>query len=254
MRAIVRGVSDSYEKALASFFGSGPTDLEEAKQQHLAYVSKLRELGLKVKEIDSHPDYPDCCFVEDHAIVAGDSALITNAGHDSRLGEKGAIIEALDNDLKLDFMIPDGRMDGGDVFQLGNKFLVGHSSRTNRQGIQNLKEFVEFRGFDLHVLEVPKNSLHLISVCTSPLPGALLVPEGWFKLSDFPQGIEILLVPSEEAYGANVISFGKEVMVSKGYETTSEILLSKGLNLHYMEMSQFRAGDGSLTCLSVIYE
>ena len=40
-------VSDSYEKALASFFGSGPTDLEEAKQQHLVYVSKLRELGLK---------------------------------------------------------------------------------------------------------------------------------------------------------------------------------------------------------------
>jgi len=254
MRAIVRGVSDSYDKALASFFGSGPTDLEEAKQQHLAYVSKLRELGLKVKKIDSHPDYPDCCFVEDHAIVAGDSALITNAGHDSRLGEKDAIIEVLDNDLKLEFMVPGGRMDGGDVFQFGDKFLVGHSSRTNREGIQNLKEFVEFRGFDLHVIEVPKNSLHLISVCTSPLPGALLVPEGWFKLSDFPQGIEILSVPSEEAYGANVISFGKDVMVSKGYEKTSEILLGKGLNLHYMEMSQFRAGDGSLTCLSVIYE
>ena len=254
MRAIVRGVSDSYDKALASFFGSGPTDLEEAKQQHLAYVSKLRELGLSVKKIDSHPDYPDCCFVEDHAIVAGDSALITNAGHDSRLGEKEAVIEALEGDLNLEYMASGGRMDGGDVLQFGNKFLVGHSSRTNREGIQNLKEFVVFRGFDLHVIEVPKNSLHLISVCTSPLPGALLVPEGWFKLSDFPQGIEILSVPSEEAYGANVISFGKDVMVSKGYEKTSEILLGKGLNLHHMEMSQFRAGDGSLTCLSVIYE
>ena len=142
----------------------------------------------------------------------------------------------------------------GDVFQFGNKFLVGHSSRTNNRGIQNLKDFVEFRGFDLHVIEVPKRSLHLISVCTSPMPDVLLAPEGWFTPSDFPDDTEILLVPNEEAYGANVISFGKEVMVSKGYDITSKILIDKGLNLHYMEMSQFRAGDGSLTCLSVIYE
>lgn len=254
MRAIVRGVSDSYEKALASYFGTGPTDLEEARKQHSAYVLKLRELGLTVKELDSHSDYPDCCFVEDHAIVAGDSALITNAGHDSRLGEKTAIVEALEDDLNLEFMNSGGRMDGGDVFQFGNKFLVGHSSRTNNRGIQNLKDFVEFRGFDLHVIEVPKRSLHLISVCTSPMPDVLLAPEGWFKSSDFPDSTELLLVPNEEAYGANVISFGKEVMVSKGYDQTSKILIDKGLNLHYMEMSQFRAGDGSLTCLSVIYE
>tara|TARA_B110000438_G_scaffold143056_1_gene137936 strand:- start:3513 stop:4277 length:765 start_codon:yes stop_codon:yes gene_type:complete len=254
VRAIVRGVSKSYEKALASFFGKGPTDLEEAKEQHLAYVLKLRELGLTVRELDSHPDYPDCCFVEDHAIVAGDSALITNAGHDSRLGERQAIVEALEGDLKLELMNPGGRMDGGDVFQFGDKFLVGHSGRTNREGIQNLKDFVEFRGFDLHVIEVPKKSLHLISVCTSPMPGTLIAPEGWFKSTDFPEGIEIILVPSDEAYGANVISFGNDIMVSKGYEKTSQLLIEKGLNLHHMDMSQFRAGDGSLTCLSVIYE
>ncbi len=34
MRAIVRGISESYEKALASYFGSGPTDVDEAKLQH----------------------------------------------------------------------------------------------------------------------------------------------------------------------------------------------------------------------------
>ena len=59
MRAIVRGVSDSFENALASYFGNGPTSLDEAKSQHLAYVSKLKELGLSVKEIESHTDYPD---------------------------------------------------------------------------------------------------------------------------------------------------------------------------------------------------
>ena len=51
MKAIVRGVSASFENALASYFGYGPTSLDEAKSQHLAYVSKLKELGLSVKEI-----------------------------------------------------------------------------------------------------------------------------------------------------------------------------------------------------------
>ena len=99
MRAIVRGVSDSFENALASYFGNGPTSLDEARLQHVAYVSKLKEFGLSVKEIESHTDYPDCCFVEDHAVVVGDSALITNAGHDTRLGEKAAVQTALSEDL-----------------------------------------------------------------------------------------------------------------------------------------------------------
>jgi dimethylargininase len=254
MRAIVRGVSESFEKALASYFGDGPTNLDEARLQHFTYVSKLKEFGLSVKEIESHPDYPDCCFVEDHAVIAGDSALITNAGHDTRLGEKEAVQTALGEDLILEFMPPEARMDGGDVLQFGNKFLVGHSSRTNKKAIEHLRTFVESRGFGLHVIEVPKQSLHLISICTSPMAGVLLAPEGWFSPSDFPDDSEILWVPSEEAYGANVLPFGENVMVAEGYTYVTGILEQKGLILHQIPMSQFRAADGSLTCLSILYE
>tara|TARA_B100001250_G_scaffold64397_1_gene50802 strand:- start:1475 stop:2239 length:765 start_codon:yes stop_codon:yes gene_type:complete len=254
MKAIVRGISDSFEKALASYFGKGPTDVEEARNQHSAYVSKLREFGISVKEIPSHPDYPDCCFVEDHAIVAGDSALITNAGHDTRLGEKKDVEEALSSDLILEYMDSSARMDGGDVLKFGDTFLVGHSTRTNKGGIECLKTFVESRGYSLHVVPVPVNSLHLISICTSPMPGVLLAPEGWLSPSLFPDDLEILWVPSEEAYAANVLPFDDNVMLARGYDATSKLLTEKGLNLHHMDMSQFRAADGSLTCLSVIYD
>ena len=254
MRAIVREISESYEKALASYFGSGPTDVNEAKLQHSVYVSKLKELGLSVKELPSDSAYPDCCFVEDHAVIAGDSVLITNAGHDTRVGEKAVVQEALGEDLNLHFMPSEARMDGGDVLQFGNKFLVGHSSRTNKKAIECLRVFVESRGFDLHVIEVPKQSLHLISICTSPMPGVLLAPKGWFSQSDFPDDSEILWVPNEEAYGANVLPFGVNVMVAEGYAGVTEILEEKGLILHQMQMSQFRAADGSLTCLSLLYE
>ena len=102
MKAIVRKVSSSFEKALAKYFGSGPTSLSESVKQHDAYVDKLVEFGVSVNVIDSNPDYPDCCFVEDHAIVAGDSALLTNAGHDSRLGERQEVEDALNIDLNLE--------------------------------------------------------------------------------------------------------------------------------------------------------
>ena len=52
MRAIVRGIPSSYEKGLAEYFGTGPTDIEEARSQHKSYVAKLRELGVTVKEIE----------------------------------------------------------------------------------------------------------------------------------------------------------------------------------------------------------
>ena len=254
MRAIVRGVSSSYANALAKYFGTGPTSLDEARSQHSAYVRKLQELGVDVKEIEAHEDYPDCCFVEDHAVVAGDSALITNVGHDSRIGEREAVQRTLGEDLDLVLMDSDGRMDGGDVLHFGDQFLVGHSKRTNKAGINCLKEFVEYRGFTLHVVEVPSNSLHLISICTSPSPGVLLVPDGWFQRSDFPPDSDILWIPNEEAYAANVMPFGSDVLVAAGYPQTSKLLEDRGLNLHLMEMSQFRAADGSLTCLSVLYK
>ena len=101
MRAIVRKVSSSFDQALAKYFGSGPTSLKEAFEQHETYVKKLSDFGVSVKVIPSDPEYPDCCFVEDHAIVAGDSVLMTNAGHDSRLGERNEVESALSEDLNL---------------------------------------------------------------------------------------------------------------------------------------------------------
>ena len=151
-------------------------------------------------------------------------------------------------------MPSEARMDGGDVLHFGDKFLVGHSSRTNKKAIEYLRKFLEKRGFDLHVIEVPQNSLHLISICTSPMPGTLLAPEGWFTLSDFPSDAEVLWIPSNEAYGANVLPFENNVIVAQGYPTINTILEERNLVLHPIDMSQFRAADGSLTCLSLLYD
>ena len=93
MRAIVRGVPSSYGTALAKYFGTGPTDIEEARNQHSSYVSKLKEFGVSIKEIETDNDYPDCCFVEDTAVMIDGKALISNLGAPSRVGEEAAVAE-----------------------------------------------------------------------------------------------------------------------------------------------------------------
>ena len=81
-----------------------------------------------------------------------------------------------------------------------------------------------------------------------------MVPRGWFIESDFPSEAEIIWIPKEEAYAANVLPFGDKVMMAEGYESTLKILQDLGLETHEMDMSQFREADGSLTCLSVLYD
>jgi len=34
-RAIVRGVADTFDQAVAAYFGTGPSDVDEAKRQHV---------------------------------------------------------------------------------------------------------------------------------------------------------------------------------------------------------------------------
>ena len=129
--------------------------------------------------------------------------------------------------------------------KFGDKFLVGHSSRTNKKAIECLRDFVTSRGFSLHVIEVPKESLHLISICTSPMPGVLLAPEGWFDSSDFPDDTEIIWVPKSEAYGANVLPFGNDVIVAKGYEMVSKVLSEKDDASGYLFSGDASKYDGS---------
>ena len=52
-RALMRAVPNSYPKALAKFFGSGPTSIELAKQHHAGYVEALESNGVQVTILDA---------------------------------------------------------------------------------------------------------------------------------------------------------------------------------------------------------
>lgn len=85
--AVVRGIPASLAKdALRTT--QAEVDLDGARKDHRAYVDILRtKLGLEVVELPADESFPDCVFVEDAAVVCGDTALITRPGAESRRGE-----------------------------------------------------------------------------------------------------------------------------------------------------------------------
>ena len=250
-RAIVRGVPDSYQQATGNYFGSGPTDVSEARRQHSAYVATLRDFGVAVTELDTDEECPDCIFVEDLAVIHNGRALLTRLGLVSRRGEMQPVAEALGAALELVPMEAPATLDGGDVLRVGNCFVVGLSTRTNPAGTQALRDFVA--PMPVHEVAIPDNQLHLKSICTSPDEGVLLAPEQALLDGTLESVAEVIRVPATETYGCNVIAFGNELLVAAGYPATHAILEQRGFQLHPLEMSQIRAADGSLTCLSVFY-
>lgn len=252
-RAIVRGVADTFDQAVAGYFGTGPSDVDEAKRQHDTYVASLRKFGVKVKELPTDNDYPDCCFVEDQVVVCDGKGLLTISGHDTRKGEQDVVKAGLESELELSRMTPPARMDGGDVIKFGDKYLVGISTRTNKEAAQQLRDFVTPMGYTVHEIPIPSNALHLKSIASSPAPGLILAPRVYFDENSFPEDAEVIWVPEEEVYGANTIGFDNDILVADGYPHAHKALTDRGFNIHPIEMSQIRAGDGSLTCLSVFY-
>lgn len=260
-RVLMRAVPQSFSEALASYFGSGPTDIQLAKKQHAAYVQALLDCGLEVTILPADNKHPDCIFVEDQAIVVDGHVLLPVPGHPSRVAEQPPIADFLSrqlNGFQVCGMFGDARMDGGDILRLGDIFFVGLSERTNEQGIETLRNLLTHLGHELRIVNIPtEKALHLTSIASTPTDNIILTAQGYLTPEDFgelPEGCEVILMPEEEVYGCNTIGFSDgKVLVAEGYPTVLKTLQDKGLEPVLLDMGQIREADGSITCCSIFF-
>ena len=85
--ALTRRISSTFADALAEIPADPKIDVARAQVQHDAYVQALSSIGLEVITLQADDRFPDGCFVEDCALVAGDLGLITRPGAPSRRDE-----------------------------------------------------------------------------------------------------------------------------------------------------------------------
>ena len=136
LRAVVRALPSSFAAA-ALRQSAPPTGIAQltAEAQHKAYVAALEKAGVSVTALPADDTLPDSCFVEDTAVVVGDTALISRPGAPSRAAETKAVEDAMRAlGLRIVHAPAGSRLDGGDVLFTGREFFVGMSARTNAAG------------------------------------------------------------------------------------------------------------------------
>jgi dimethylargininase len=248
--AFVRGVSEGFANALAAT----PTAIDAAiaRRQHAGYRAALAAAGCEIIDIASDAALPDCCFVEDTAVVAGACVVLTRPGAPSRRGEVDAVaaaIAARRSDLALVRMAAPATLDGGDCLRLGTTIYVGRSARTNGDGVRGLAEAA--RGFTVVAVELPPSVLHLKCVCAPLGDDRVLLARGTLPAATF-RGADVVWVPEAEAYAANAVAVGTVVLAAAGFPRTHEALDDAGFEVLPVDASEMRKADGSLTCLSVL--
>lgn len=256
---IVRPPPKSFANALTTsqFTNGEKPNYELAIKQHNEYVETFKKLGLNVIILESQEEYPDCCFVEDQALIVDNHVFFPITGAPSRRGEQNTIIDTLSPHMKsIHWCQESGRIDGGDVVRVGDIFYIGKSKRSNDEGISQFQEFLKKLEFESYVVNVPDYSLHLTTLCSSPNDNLLLIPESSKKnliFPNLPESVEIITIPDIETYGCNTIGINNKVIISEGYPTVKQVLIEREFEIIELPMSEFRSVDGSLTCLSLFY-
>lgn len=244
---LVREVPASFDRCLRS--DPAPIDVTEARRQHAAYVEALRAAGCAVTILPADESCPDCCFVEDAAVVLGSHALATCIGAPSRRAESGPVAAALATQgLTTYLMSAPATLDGGDVLRAGGVLFVGLSGRTNAAGVARLTEAARLDGLEVRTVPVAAG-LHLKSACSLAAPDLLVHLAGLDPGPFRAAGLRCLAVA--EPAGANALRLGDVLLVSAAAPRTAELLAREGIAVRAVAVGEFHKGDGALTCLSI---
>ena len=157
-----------------------------------------------------------------------------------------------------------GTLEGGDMCWLNEKTLVvGHTYRSNPEGISQMKSFLEPKGIEIIVVDLPHykgehDVFHMMSIL-SPIDKDLavvyspLMPIS-FRKELIARGFSFVECPEEEfeQMGCNVLAISpREVVINTGLPMTEQRLIEAGCTVHtYSGEEISKKGEGGPTCLT----
>lgn len=245
--AIVRPPSSSMCKCISSHPQHKSFNLAKVKLQHQMYCETLESLGLEVIYLETSPNDPDSCFVEDTAIIHRNKAVVCRMGAEARRREVIGLQNTLEEYLAIETITSPGTIEGGDIIHLPNEFFCGVTQRTNQEGMNQMSTWLNVR---VTGIKIP-NIVHLKSYITY-IDNNLMI--GTEEFSNHPafKYFDYLTVRDDESYAANTLTISKTVLMPKGYSHTKNLVESEGYEVIDLEMSEFQKCEGALTCLSLL--
>ena len=208
----------------------------------------------------------DSIYCRDASIVTDFGIIICNMGKQGRIHEPYAQLEAYKmNNVNIlgEIKFP-GTLEGGDVAWLDqNTLAVGHTYRTNEEGISQLEGLLQPKGIEIIVVELPhykgeSDVFHLMSIL-SPVDKNLAVVYSplmpiKFRNELLERGFQLVELPEQEfdSMGCNVLAVApRDCLLVAGNPITRKLLEDAGASVHVYEGNEISVkGGGGPTCLT----
>jgi N-dimethylarginine dimethylaminohydrolase len=245
----------------------GKPDITKALQEYDAFEQILNDHGAEVLYFPQDDTVNmDSIYCRDAAIATEKGMIICNMGKEGRIKEPAAEQGAFEaNGISvLGVITAPGTLEGGDVAWLDAKTLaVGHTYRTNEEGIRQLTALLQPLGVSVISVPMPhykgpSDVFHLMSVlspvdCNLAVVYSPLIPIV-FRNELIARGYALVEVPDAEfdSMGCNVLALAPRVcLMVKGNPITKSRLEEAGCKVIEYEGEEISVkGGGGPTCLT----
>jgi len=242
-------------------------DFKSAIEEYKNFSDCLRDAEAEIFEFPFNDTLSiDSIYCRDAAIATDFGMIVCNMGKHGRIKEPMVQKQVFlnNNILILGEIQAPGTLEGGDVAWLDEKTLaVGHTYRTNVEGILQLKNLLEPNGIDIIVAELPHykgpaDVFHLMSIL-SPVAKDLAVVYSplmpiKFRNELINRGFSFVEVPEEEfvSMGCNVLAVApRKCIMVEGNPITKQRLLEAGCQVVSYKGDEISVkGGGGPTCLT----
>jgi dimethylargininase len=246
-RALVRQPSKNFANALSEHPEATSINLTKARQQHAAYCEVLKTAGLDVEVLEPLDDFPDSVFIEDNAVIFEGRAVLCSMKATSRRGEVSYLADTLQSRLPILRLQAPVFIDGGDILQTEDTVFVGQSQRTSSEAIEALQSLTPKQVIPVTV----KQGLHLKTSVSFLGKNLLVINPAQVETKPFRE-FEWIEVNEDEAYAANCLAVGENVILPAGFPKLEQKIQARGFSIFPVAMSEFQKADGGVTCLSLL--
>ena len=245
----------------------GKPDFTNAKSEYESFEEVLKQQGAEIFYLPGDPAVNmDSIYCRDAAIATNRGMIICNMGKQARMHEPHAEQKAFEAHgiAVLGTITAPGTLEGGDVAWLDeNTLAVGHTYRSNEEGIRQLTALLQ--PLSVQVISVPlphykgpSDVFHLMSIL-SPVDTNLAVVYSplmpvVFRNLLLKRDYQLVEVPDEEfePMGCNVLALApRECLMVDGNPKTKTALEKAGckVTLYKGEEISIKGGGGP-TCLT----
>lgn len=226
-------------------------DPEKARHQHDGLKAIMRDYGAEVIDIEELSGHPNSVFTRDAAICTPQGYIQMRMGLESRRGEDELLAQALDKrgEPRAGQIQAPGTVEGGDVILAGSVAFIGHSKRTNEEGVRQLSSLLSNMGYEVRTVPIPPPHLHIGGVMSFIGPQHILCCRDFFD-EGVLDGFDRIETDYEMFVSGNVICLGYGGLIAEASNTAAiQALEEGGFRVHILDLSEFVKGQGGPTCL-----